>query len=117
MTASLTISIRDSAPSSSAHDAADSGAISFGGVVKDIGKVASTVLPFVLKREEMARSFGSDFEKGFVDTLKTLGPIVGAFLKREEMEARSFGSDFEKGFVDTLKTLGPIVGAFLKREL
>lgn len=81
------------------------------------------------------RSFGSDFvdgfKKGFVGTLKTLGPIALGFLRREDVEmlargdhddllARSFGSDFvdgfKKGFVGTLKTVGPLALGFLKRE-
>ncbi len=42
------------------------------------------------KREELARSFASDFvdgfKKGFVGTLETVGPIVADFLKREDLE-------------------------------
>ncbi|GJE92987.1 hypothetical protein PsYK624_091460 [Phanerochaete sordida] len=80
------------------------------------------------------RSFGSDFvdgfKKGFVGTLKTVGPLVLGLLKREdtdilarseeELLARSFGSDFvdgfKKGFVGTIKTLGPLALGLLKRE-
>ena len=32
----------------------------------------------------MQRSFGSEFEQGFVGALEALGPIVADFLKREE---------------------------------
>ncbi|PSR70440.1 hypothetical protein PHLCEN_2v13691 [Hermanssonia centrifuga] len=93
------------------------------------------------KREELARSFASDFvdgfKKGFVGTLETVGPIVADFLKREDLErlaresavahihrgdmaSRDFASDFvdgfKKGFTGTLKTLAPIALGFLKRE-
>ncbi|KAJ3558464.1 hypothetical protein NM688_g907 [Phlebia brevispora] len=66
-----------------------------------------------------ASDFAQGFEKGFVGTLETVGPIAASFLKREEAP-RSFASDFasgfEKGFVGTLETVGPIAASFLKRE-
>lgn len=122
-----------------------SGAIDFKKIISDVGSVASTVLPFFLKREELellARqtapaasslptdaSGAIDFKKIISDVGSVASTVLPFFLKREEMEllARQVAAsspstdasgaiDFKSVLSDVGKVATTVLPFFLKRE-
>jgi len=122
-----------------------SGAIDFKSILSDVGSVASTVLPFFLKREELellARqavpaasslptdaSGAIDFKSILSDVGSVASTVLPFFLKREEMEllARQVAAsspstdasgaiDFKSVLSDVGKVATTVLPFFLKRE-